>query len=137
MPKGRGRTPKVRKPGGKPTSKTAITSKKPIDSPLKRSMKKFDGKTSLKERYGNNTDVDYSDYPCGICGKPVADNDEAILCDSGCDIWYHRSCTGMDKEAYELLTREDSAEWACDLCVFKKGIPSQRVKSTHEDTGVV
>ena len=31
----------------------------------------------------NDFEMDNCDYPCGICMKPVTDNDEAILCDSG------------------------------------------------------
>lgn len=29
-------------------------------------------------------------YPCGICHKEVHDNDQAILCESGCNFWFHR-----------------------------------------------
>lgn len=50
-------------------------------------------------------------YPCGICRKEVNDDDEAILCESGCESWFHRVCTGMSKKAYDLLTAELSAEW--------------------------
>ena len=34
-------------------------------------------------QYRMELDLDCCDYPCGICMKPVNDNDEAILCDSG------------------------------------------------------
>lgn len=29
-------------------------------------------------------------YPCGTCHKEVHDNDQAILCESGCNFWFHR-----------------------------------------------
>lgn len=29
-------------------------------------------------------------YPCGVCHKEVHDNDQAILCESGCNFWFHR-----------------------------------------------
>ena len=29
----------------------------------------------------------------------------------------------MSKVAYDLLTTEDSAEWACNLCIAHKAIP--------------
>lgn len=35
------------------------------------------------DRCKMDLDLDSCDYPCGICMKPVNDNDEAILCDSG------------------------------------------------------
>ena len=50
-----------------------------------------------------------------------------ILCESGCDKWYHRQCAGMSKNAYDLLTREDSAEWACDTCIKKNNIPMTKM----------
>ena len=40
----------------------------------------------MSDRYKMELDLDSCDYPCGICMKPVNDNDEAILCDSGNDI---------------------------------------------------
>ena len=47
-----------------------------------------------------------SDYPCGICDEEVGDDDDGIYCESGCDLWYHRTCTGMTVGAYKLLTTE-------------------------------
>lgn len=29
-------------------------------------------------------------YPCGVCHKEVHDNDQAVLCESGCNFWFHR-----------------------------------------------
>lgn len=29
-------------------------------------------------------------YPCGICHKEVHDNDQGLLCESGCNFWFHR-----------------------------------------------
>jgi hypothetical protein len=26
-------------------------------------------------------------YPCGVCHKEVHDNEQAILCESGCNFW--------------------------------------------------
>ena len=47
-----------------------------------------------------------SDYPCGICDEEVGDDDDGIYCESGCELWYHRTCTGMTVGAYKLLTTE-------------------------------
>lgn len=35
----------------------------------------------------------------------------------------YRDCTEMSKVAYDLLTTEDSAEWACNVCITHKAIP--------------
>lgn len=68
-------------------------------------------------------------YPCGICHKEVHDNDQAILCESGCNFWYHRSCTGLTEIAFIMLTQEVYAEWACDHCLQSRNIPLVKMKS--------
>ncbi|XP_076338867.1 uncharacterized protein LOC143240401 [Tachypleus tridentatus] len=50
-------------------------------------------------------------YPCGICHKEVHDNDQAVFCESGCNFWFHRICTGLTDAAFHLLTVEVYAEW--------------------------
>lgn len=67
-------------------------------------------------------------YPCGICHKEVHDNDQAILCESGCNFWFHRGCTGLTDYAYHLLNEEIYAEWACEKCVQTKNIPLVKFK---------
>ena len=51
--------------------------------------------------------VSREEYPCGGCSQDVQDHHEAIYCESGCERWYHRECTGMSRVAYNLLTGED------------------------------
>ncbi|KAL1139329.1 hypothetical protein AAG570_006315 [Ranatra chinensis] len=67
-------------------------------------------------------------YPCGVCHKEVHDNDQAILCESGCNFWFHRVCTGLTDTAYQLLTQEVYAEWVCDKCLSTKNIPLVKFK---------
>ena len=67
-------------------------------------------------------------YPCGICHKEVNDNDQAILCESGCNFWYHRGCTGLSELAFTLLNEEIFAEWSCDNCMNTKNIPMVKCK---------
>lgn len=67
-------------------------------------------------------------YPCGICHKEVHDNDQAILCESGCNFWFHRICTGLNERAYHLLNKEVYAEWVCDKCLNSKKIPLVKFK---------
>lgn len=68
-------------------------------------------------------------YPCGICHKEVDDNDDAILCETGCGKWYHRVCTGLTVAAYNLLTNSINAEWVCNSCIETKKIPLVRLSS--------
>lgn len=67
-------------------------------------------------------------YPCGVCHKEVHDNDQAILCESGCNFWFHRGCTGLTEAAFQLLTQEVYAEWVCDKCLSSKNIPLVKFK---------
>ncbi|KAK6188731.1 hypothetical protein SNE40_004849 [Patella caerulea] len=67
-------------------------------------------------------------YPCGICHKEVHENDHAILCESGCNFWFHRACTGLTEPAFTMLTQEIYAEWVCDKCLNTKSIPLVKLK---------
>merc|ERR1719290_621402 len=67
-------------------------------------------------------------YPCGICHKEVHDNDQAILCESGCNFWFHRVCTGLAEAAFHFLTQEIYAEWVCDRCFSQKEVPLVKFK---------
>ena len=55
-------------------------------------------------------------YPCGICHKEVHQNEQAIRCESGCNFWFHRVCTGLEQAAFDFLDQEMYAEWVCDNC---------------------
>ncbi|KAK3593775.1 hypothetical protein CHS0354_014314 [Potamilus streckersoni] len=68
-------------------------------------------------------------YPCGVCHKEVHDNDQAILCESGCNFWFHRACTGLTEPAFLMLTQEVYAEWVCNQCSSHKNIPLVKMKS--------
>lgn len=67
-------------------------------------------------------------YPCGICHREVHDNDQAILCESGCNFWFHRICTGLAEAAFHYLTQEIYAEWVCDKCFSEKDVPLVKFK---------
>lgn len=67
-------------------------------------------------------------HPCGACRKEIGDT-EAIFCESGCNFWYHRQCTGLTDNAFQLLTKEYRAEWVCDPCFHKKNIPLIKIKA--------
>lgn len=67
-------------------------------------------------------------YPCGACRKEVHDNDQAILCESGCNFWFHRVCTGLAEPAFVYLTQEVYAEWVCDACFKTRDVPLVKFK---------
>jgi len=67
-------------------------------------------------------------YPCGVCHKEIHDSDQAILCESGCNFWFHRTCTGLTDLAYILLTKEVYAEWVCERCLSFRSIPLIKLK---------
>lgn len=67
-------------------------------------------------------------YPCGVCHKEVHENDQAILCESGCNFWFHRMCTGLTEDAFTMLKSEVYAEWVCDRCLNTKNIPLIKLK---------
>lgn len=67
-------------------------------------------------------------YPCGICHKEVTESDQGILCESGCNFWFHRACTGLGERAFILLKNEIYAEWVCDVCLRSKQIPLIKLK---------
>uniref|UniRef100_A0A0B6YQM3 PHD-type domain-containing protein n=1 Tax=Arion vulgaris TaxID=1028688 RepID=A0A0B6YQM3_9EUPU len=67
-------------------------------------------------------------YPCGVCHKEVHENDQAVLCESGCNFWFHRMCTGLTQDAFSMLKAEVYAEWVCDRCLTTKNIPLVKLK---------
>ncbi|GFO20152.1 protein pygopus [Plakobranchus ocellatus] len=67
-------------------------------------------------------------YPCGVCHKEVHENDQAVLCESGCNFWFHRMCAGLTHDAFSMLKVEVYAEWVCDRCLNTKNIPLVKLK---------
>ena len=87
MPKGRSRPNKPRKYCSSTLNKPNQIKKK-ISEQHSVQRLKYSGFISQLNSIStpsskNDIEMDIGDYPCGICMKPVTDNDEAILCDSG------------------------------------------------------
>ena len=59
-------------------------------------------------------------FPSGICVKPVAKNHKAVKCDH-CDLWIHIKCNKSYTQTYNLLLSDNSA-WYYLACP-KKFIP--------------
>ena len=53
-------------------------------------------------------------FPCGVCLKPVANNHNALCCDS-CDKWIHIKCNLLNKYTYKKL-QKDNSPWFCINC---------------------
>ena len=45
------------------------------------------------------------DYPCGICGREVKDDDEAMQCEVDCMFWFHKACINLSDEEYDELSK--------------------------------
>ena len=49
--------------------------------------------------------------------KKVAGKAVSGVCESGCNFWFHRVCTGLMEFAFHQLTQEVYAKWVCDTCI--------------------
>ncbi|OQR68524.1 protein pygopus-like [Tropilaelaps mercedesae] len=88
--------------------------------------KNFPSGKGLQVGGGNGSPLHHS--PCGMCHREVHDNDQAVLCESGCSLWFHRICTGLTEAAFHMLAQEAAAEWVCDRCVHTRNVPLVRFK---------
>ena len=63
----------------------------------------------------NQIMTDSKKFPCGICLKTVANNHNALCCDS-CDKWVHIKCNFLNKYTYKKL-QKDNFPWFCVNCI--------------------
>ena len=49
------------------------------------------------------------------CGEPVRSSELGVSCDK-CERWFHASCQGIPKPAYEALTKYKVLAWLCPDC---------------------
>lgn len=69
-------------------------------------------------------------HPCGVCHREVqGDSEEGLMCESGCNFWFHRICINMSPDAYHFIKTEVYAEWVCDNCIQTKRIAPIKFKS--------
>ena len=54
-------------------------------------------------------------FPCKICHKTDSYGSDSIQCDK-CDIWVHKQCNGLNKQAFEYL-KKDKSTWFCKVCI--------------------
>jgi hypothetical protein len=66
---------------------------------------------------------------CGSCHKEAQDTEGTVLCESGCNFFYHRTCVGLSEHALKMLIHENYAEWVCDKCFAEKHVPPVKLKS--------
>lgn len=71
-------------------------------------------------------------YNCGGCHNEIGENDQALLCEAGCNWWYHQLCTGMTDFAFSLVKDDVYVEWACDNCAAKGNLPLYKYKPWWE-----
>ena len=65
-----------------------------------------------------NKDKDIKDV-CPICTAQVKDNQDAIMCDGKCNLWYHRWCASVPKKCYSELANS-SELFLCPNCKFSR-----------------
>ena len=61
-----------------------------------------------------------SSSKCKKCSKIVNSADEAVICEAGCQGWWHIRCVGITKEAYVVMKDTEQLEWKCRLCKDKE-----------------
>ncbi|KAH6940556.1 hypothetical protein HPB50_000577 [Hyalomma asiaticum] len=61
-------------------------------------------------------------YPCGVCHMEVYDYEPAILCEAGCNFWFHRACTKLTDILFDVYTHEVFTQWLCDRCTSSKNV---------------
>lgn len=60
--------------------------------------------------------TDKIECKCGTCVKPVADQDNGVLCEI-CDNWYHSRCQGITESMYKALSQFSAdLHWFCKNC---------------------
>lgn len=67
-------------------------------------------------------------YQCGGCHQEIAENDAALLCEAGCNYFYHQLCAGLTDLAFSLVKKDVFVEWACDACASTKNLPLYKYK---------
>ena len=55
-------------------------------------------------------------FSYGVCSKTVANNHNALCCDS-CDKWVHIKCNFLNKMTYKKL-QEGNSPWFCVNCTI-------------------
>ena len=53
-------------------------------------------------------------FPCGLCAKPVKNNQKGICCDK-CNSWIHLHCCTLSVSTYEDMANS-SCIWICPTC---------------------
>ena len=75
-------------------------------------------------------------YPCGLCEKPVAKNQKAIVCDL-CNKWVHCRCNNVPlSEYYNLIDNANNESinvketWICIKCI-NSNLPCSNLDDKH------
>ena len=54
------------------------------------------------------------------CGEPVKNSDDGVQCEK-CEHWFHITCQGIPKPAYEALKKYKVLSWFCSGCKAQVG----------------
>ena len=68
-----------------------------------------------------------SNVDCGVCCKHILEGrEEALQCEGGCGLWFHRYCAGVPKAHFDELSNSP-APFICLICYqrFQKVVTNQ------------
>ena len=60
---------------------------------------------------------DHESYPCGICEIKLTENDPSIMCEGGCESWFHLPCANMSEDEFQTIINNSNAFWECAACL--------------------
>ena len=52
------------------------------------------------------------------CGKTGSVNQDWILCEAGCEQWFHKECLNLSKEAWSSLSSNVDKSYTCPACII-------------------
>ena len=100
------------------------TSSPPSDLPAGRTkVQKLDGsvyrpwgtRSRSSSEAGSDTSFCRGGPGRAVCGEPVKSTESGVSCDR-CEKWFHASCQGIPKTAYDALTKYRMLAWLCPPC---------------------
>ena len=81
-------------------------------------VQRLDGNVSLRSLASSDAGSDAAvcrGGPGKTCGEPVRNSECGVSCDK-CEKWFHVSCQGIPKPAYDALTKYKVLVWLCPEC---------------------
>ena len=75
----------------------------------------FGSRSRASSDAGSDTSLNCKGGPGKVCGEPVRSSECGVSCDR-CEKWFHASCQGIPKPAYDALAKFKVLAWLCPAC---------------------